>query len=177
MIALLAARPLRRTNFVSLELGRHLLRDEAGGWRLQVPAEETKTGRAIALPFPAALVPALEHYLAVHRPVLAAQHGRWHQPAGAALWLSAQGSPMTGMAFYDRIRERTAAAFGQPLNPHLFRDAAATSLAIQDPTQVRLAAQVLGHASFATTEKHYNLANSLDAGQAWHATVDEIRSG
>ena len=114
-----------------------------------------------------ALVPALERYLAVHRPVLAALRGRWHQPAGTALWLSAHGSPITEMALYDRVRQLTAAAFGRSVNPHLFRDAAATSLAIQDPAQVRIAAQILGHASFATTERHYNLARSLDAGQAW----------
>ena len=174
MIALLAARPLRRRNFVRLELGRHLVHDQ-GSWRLQVPGEETKTGRPIALPFPTALAPALERYLAVHRPVLAALRGRWHQPAGTALWLSAHGSPITEMTFYDRIRQLTAAAFGAAVNPHLFRDAAATSLAIQDPAQVRIAAQILGHGSFATTERHYNLARSLDAGQAWQATLDRLR--
>ena len=175
MIALLAARPLRRRNFVRLELGRHLVHDQ-GSWRLQVPGEETKTGRPIALPFPTALAPALERYLAVHRPVLAALRGRWHQPAGTALWLSAHGSPITEMTFYDRIRQLTAAAFGAAVNPHLFRDAAATSLAIQDPAQVRIAAQILGHASFATTERYYNLARSLDAGQAWLATLDQLRT-
>ena len=80
------------------------------------------------------------------------------------------------MTFYDRIRQLTAAAFGAAVNPHLFRDAAATSLAIQDPAQVRIAAQILGHASFATTERHYNLARSLDAGQAWLATLDQLRT-
>ena len=107
--------------------------------------------------------------------MLAALRGRWHQPAGAALWLSAHGSPITEMALYDRIRQLTAAAFGAAVNPHLFRDAAATSLAIQDPAQVRIAAQILGHASFATTERYYNLARSLDAGQAWQATLDQLR--
>ena len=58
-------------------------------------------GRPIALPFPTGLAPALERYLAVHRPVLAALRGRWHQPAGTALWLSAHGSPITEMTFYD----------------------------------------------------------------------------
>ena len=169
MIALLAARPLRRKNFVRLELGRHLVRD-AGGWRLQVPGEETKTGQPIALPFPTALLTALECYVAVHRPVLAALRGRWHQPRGSCQRTVRQ-SP--------RCRS-TIGSVSTPRRPSvrrsLFRDAA-TSLAIQDPAQVRIAAQVLGHASFATTERYYNLARSLDAGQAWQTVLDRLRLG
>ena len=44
---------------------------------------------------------------------------------------------------------RTAAAFGHPVNPHLFRDCAATSIAIDDPQHVRIASQILGHRSAA----------------------------
>ena len=50
---------------------------------------------------------------------------------------------MTQMALYDRIMLQTKAAFGLPLNPHLFRDCAATSIAIQDPEHVRIAASLL----------------------------------
>ena len=53
MIACLAYRPLRLANFIGLELGRHLQR-RGSGWWLEIPAAETKTRRAIALPFPAA---------------------------------------------------------------------------------------------------------------------------
>lgn len=174
MIALLAARPLRRKNFTGLELGRHLVR-KGTSWQLRIPGAETKTGQPIALPFPAALVPALERYLAVHRPVLASLCGHQQQPAGAALWLSARGTAMAEITLYFRITRLTRAAFGQAINPHLFRDAAATSLAILDPAQVRIAAQILGHTSPATSERHYNLARSLDAGKAWHATLDQLR--
>jgi hypothetical protein len=67
IVALLAARPLRRRNFVALELSRHLLRAYAG-WRLVIPGSETKTGAAARPPFPAVLAARL----------------------GAALWLSAE---------------------------------------------------------------------------------------
>ena len=174
MIALLAARPLRRKNFTRIEVGRHLVR-EGASWQLRIAGEETKTGRPIAQPFPAVLVPSLERYLAVHRPVLAALPGHRHRPAGAALWLSARGTPMAEITLYFRITQLTRAAFGQAIHPHLFRDAAATSLAILDPAQVRIAAQILGHASPATSERHYNLARSLDAGKAWHETLDQLR--
>ena len=60
---------------------------------------------------------------------------------------------MTQMAIYDRIRARTKEQFGVAINPHLFRDAAATTMAIADPANVRLAAPLLGHRTFTTTEK------------------------
>jgi integrase/recombinase XerD len=174
IVALLAARPLRRRNFATLELGRHLAR--AGeGWRIVVPGEETKTGRPLDLLFPEVLMPALERYLAVHRPVLAMQPGRGRGKAGAALWLSAEGGPLSEVMLGYLVKERTRAAFGRAINPHLFRDAAATSLAIEDPARVRIAAQVLGHTAFATTERHYNLARSQDAASAWHQILGGLR--
>ena len=65
---------------------------------------------------------------------------RGAKPAGEALWVSSRGSALTEMAIYLRIREHTQKAFGQAINPHLFRDAAATTLAIADPAHVRVAA-------------------------------------
>ena len=74
---------------------------------------------------------------------------------------------MTEMAIYDRIRARTQRAFGTPINPHLFRDAAATTLAIADPAHVRVAAALLGHRTFGTTERYYQHAQSFDAHRAY----------
>ena len=106
-------------------------------------------------------------YLNVHRPQLAAMNGRWAKPVEDALWVSADGSPMTEMAIYDRIRAHTGRAFGAAINPHLFRDAAATTLAIADPAHVRVAAPLLGHRTFLTTERHYQHAQSFDAHRAY----------
>lgn len=174
IIALLAARPLRRRNFVALELGRHLLRIGAS-WRLVIPGAETKTGRPLELPFPPVLLPALERHLAVHRPVLAAGRGRGQGQAGAALWLSAEGGPLSTPMLGCLVKARTQAAFGRSINLHLFRDAAATSVALEDPASVRIAAQVLGHGSFATTERHYNLAQGQKAAESWHRVLDRRR--
>jgi len=174
-IALLAARPLRLKNLAALELGRHLLR-AGGGWRLVIPGAETKTGRPLELPFPEVLVPALERYLAVHRPVLAAQGRRGQDTAGeAALWLSAEGGCLSAGTLAFHVTALTRAAFGRAVSPHLFRDCAATSLALEDPAHVRIAAQVLGHGSFRTTERHYNLAQGQRAATAWHQTLDGLR--
>jgi integrase len=78
---------------------------------------------------------------------------------------------MTEIAMYDRIRRHTQKAFGAAINPHLFRDAAATTLAIADPAHVRVAAPLLGHRTFTTTERFYQQARSFDAHRAY---VDAI---
>jgi integrase len=61
------------------------------------------------------------------------------------------------------IRKRTQTKFGKPLTPQLFRHAAATSIAIEDPEHVRMSVSILGHSSLATAERYYNLASSVDA--------------
>jgi integrase len=73
------------------------------------------------------------------------------------------------------VKKRARAAFGRSVNPHLFRDCAATSLAIEDPARVRIAAQVLGHGTSATTERHYNLARGQEAAESCHQTLDGLR--
>ena len=40
---------------------------------------------------------------------------------------------------------------------------------------MRIAAQVLGHAAFATTERHYNLARGQEAADSWHQILDGLR--
>ena len=73
------------------------------------------------------------------------------------------------------VARHTRAAFGRAVNPHLFRDWAATSLAIEDPAHVRIAAQVLGHGAFSTTERHYNLARGQEAATTWHQILEGLR--
>ena len=99
--------------------------------------------------------------------LLAAITRRGAKPAGDALWVSSHGSPLTGMTIYNSIRMHTEKAFGRAVNPHLFRDAAATTLAIADPAHVRIAAPLLGHRTFTTTERYYQQAQSFDAHRAY----------
>ena len=81
---------------------------------------------------------------------------------------------MTQMALYDMIRGRTQDGFGDYSNPHSFRDAAATTMAVEDPDHIRLAAPLLGHRSPATTERHYQLAQSLDAHRQFAGTLERV---
>ena len=74
--------------------------------------------------------------------------GRWTAPVNDHLWVSSEASPQTQMSIYQQICKRTRTAFGNAVNPHMFRDAAATTLAMEDPTHVRISARILGHHSF-----------------------------
>ena len=112
---------MRLANVTGLELGRHLHRRGGGAWWLEIPAAQTKTQTQtpIALPFPEALVPALEEYLARWRPQL----------ARPALWLEAgqrhlrQPCPPCGSPATHGRR-----SCGQP---HGFRDVLATTVAVR----------------------------------------------
>jgi integrase len=82
---------------------------------------------------------------------------------------------LTDQSIRKRIEMRTEQAFGRTINPHLFRDCVATSIAIEDPAHVQIAAAILGHNTLATTEKYYNQATSLEASRALQKTVLELR--
>ena len=162
LIVLTAHAPFRRRNLTAMALDQNLVVVN-GVYLLIFDEAETKTGNAQELYVPQELIEPIDIYLRVHRPLLAVQEGRWAKPVTNEVWVSSDGSPMTQMAIYDRIRLHTGEAFGIPMNPHLFRDAAATTLAIHDPQHVRIAAPLLGHRTFATTERYYQQATAMEA--------------
>ena len=181
MIALLAARPiLRRRNLSDLKVGDGIVKRGENYW-LQVIAAEMKQRRHIEVSVPPELTPRLDRYLAHHRPYLFPRNHGWKQPiaqdpeACSHLWVSARGKGMEAHSIYGRFVQLTKAKFGKGVNPHLFRDAAATSIALEDPKHVRYAMNVLGHRKFATTERHYILAQSFEATQRHQQNVLTIR--
>ena len=174
MITLLASRPLRLRNLTGLILDRTLVK-RGDGWWIQIPATETKTKNAIELPWPEMLVPHLETYLADHRSAIVALRGT--SPASDALWLSTHGSLITDNGIYCLIVARTREGLGQPINPHLFRDCVATSIAIDDPAHVGIASRLLGHRTGSTTERHYNQARSVEASRLVQKSLVERRNG
>lgn len=167
MIALLAMRPLRQGNFLSLTIGRHL-RQAPQGWEIIIPGEECKTGLTLRFGIPQQLVEPLERYLTTYRPALLSlrgPHAPHHSvaPAGHALWVTRCGSAMTAPAQQKQLDRHCRARFGHTVNAHLFRDCAATALADEVSGGVSLAADLLGHRSTVTTQAHYIAANQRKA--------------
>jgi hypothetical protein len=60
--------------------------------------------------------------------------------------------------------------------PHLFRDAAATTIAIDAPRNIADAHLILGHGTPAITEKHYIQARSISAGTRHQAMLADLRA-
>jgi integrase/recombinase XerD len=170
LIAFLSLVQLRRRNIAGLRIGRNLI-DVNGTWSIALDAAETKTDAPLEYAWPEELAAPLATYLSLHRPYLSTLCGRWSKPIDCALWVSSDGSPMTENAIYDRIRKHTKEAFGVAINPHLFRDAATTTLAIADPKNVRVAAPLLGHRTFTTTERYYQQAKSYEAHREYIAAL------
>ena len=171
IIAFLALIPLRRGNLVALEIGRQLARS-SGGWIVAIPGEETKNHRPLVFTLPDALAAALDTYLAVHRPVLLAQR---RGGGTAGLWLGATGRPLSAIRVWRVVTRHTRQRLGVAVNPHLFRDCAATLLGDVDPANVLLAAPLLGHSDFRTTEGHYILAQTRGAFRAHHDLLESMR--
>lgn len=169
IIAFLALRPLRMRNLSALEVGRTLLRT-GDGHLVSIPAAETKTRKRIDVPWPAALEAALQTYLDIHRPRLLEG---W-VPGG--IWVTQLRTIMTQHSIKLMICKRTKAAFGVSINPHLFRDCAATTVAIEDPEHIGIATCLLGHADIRTTQRFYNQASALQASGVYQDIIEKARA-
>jgi integrase len=161
-IAFLAARALRLRNLADLTLDRTLVRRDDMWW-IQFTAAETKTKEPIEEPWPDALVHYLELYLAVYRPALLRSDGKF--AVGGPLWVSSNGTRMSRTAIYQQVNKRTREGLGHRVNPHLFRDCFATTIAIKDPAHVGIVPRVLGQRSSFTMERHYNHASAVEANR------------
>jgi integrase/recombinase XerD len=164
MIALLALRPLRLRTFSLMRVSTHLQR-VGEEWRMVFEGPESKSGRPFETTVPQNLVPSLKHYL---REVRSRFTGAERHDG---LWASTKGRPLTRNAIARIITERTRRAFGQPVNPHLFRHCAATTIAILQPSRIGVARDLLGHSSMATTNAYYNKARSIDASRLYAGVV------
>jgi integrase len=168
VIALLAFRPLRLRNFASLQLGYHLHRT-FNGYRIEIPGEETKTGRAIEKVVPEEIEPWLELYLNIYRPLLLKGN------ANAHLWISKDGLPYSPRKLGERVAEITERRLGVRIPPHFFRDCAATTVATADPEHVRIIAPLLDHSTPVTAELYYNHARAIEAGRTHQQNLRQLR--
>lgn len=168
MVGLLIQCPIRLGNLVMIRIDKHLV-PHAHGYSLAFDRTETKTRKPLSVPVPESLAPYIETYLTEHRPLLLQGKDDDH------LWITQYGQPMTNKSAHSAITKTTESAFGTPINPHLFRDCAATFVAVNDPKHVGIAAPILGHTDPRTTERHYIQANALEAGRRLRQSVDTLR--
>jgi len=168
IVLVLSAAPIRLRNLAMIEIGHHLeVTDRVA--TLRFSEDETKNRQALIYALPRHLLPYLVRYLERIRPSFKPRHGC------KRLWLGFEGQPLTDHSVYGRITLVTDRLLGVAINPHSFRACVATSLAERSSTDARLAAPLLGHRYFATTERHYIRARQLEATRSIHATLAAIR--
>lgn len=111
----------------------------------------------------------LEGYLTEVRPLFpqAAESSR--------LWLGIEGVPRGTHVVYHRITKLTRRLFGVPINPHLLRDCAASSLASVSADIARAATPLLGHRHFSTTERYYIQADNLAASRRVSRILERVK--
>jgi integrase/recombinase XerD len=170
MIGFLALCPLRLENLAQMRIGEHLRFAGDSMW-VAFEGYETKCGKAIEFAFPEELRPGLDDYLRHIHPLLfeGAQ-------LGAPLWpsLHKRKVEMSAHGIYTRITQVTAAHFGHPVTPHLFRDAAATFIAEMMPERALIAVSVLQQSGFEITRKHYIHGQQHLAAHMYHAAIAEL---
>jgi integrase/recombinase XerD len=167
LIAILAARPIRLKNLTAIIIGNQLIRIDNHYWLL-FEAQDVKNHRYIEVPVPEILTSYIDEYLADCRPRLL--QGK----ESDRFWISRFGGNLTCNSIRRQIKLHTEAAFGKAINPHLFRDCAATSIAIHDPEHVWITANILGHNTLATAQKYYDQSRMLEAGRHYQSTITDL---
>ena len=170
LIVILAVAPMRRSNYIGLTLCEHLQRN-GDEYSILIPAAEAKGKRELDYVLPPLLTPMIDHYLQIVRPFLLKGRRTDH------LWISERSRPFSSDAFYVMICKRTYAAFGRPVSPHRFREAAASTIGRYAPEQVNAARDLLGHAKLATTHRHYLRANGIQAARTFAGIIGKRRGG
>lgn len=164
MIALLIARPLRLRAFIGMEIGTQLV-PSGDGFLLRFRAEDMKDHKAREFDLPEFLNAAMRRYLDYYRPALL--RGK----ETPALWVSRRRGPLSRDGFAQHLWHVTGHAFGEALRLHAFRHIAATSIAEEDPAHVNIIASLLGHATLAMAEKHYNRASGVKAAARYQDVI------
>ena len=169
LIVLLTRRPLRLRSLAALTCERHMQR-VGDGYVIELDAQDTKSGHPVEFTVPAPLVPRIDTYLSRFRLLFprAAQT--------SAFWLSSKGGPLCAEAIYNLVCRRTAKEFGFAINPHHFRNIAATTIAREAPAHVNVARDLLTHANFYTTFQFYCQAQTNAAAQRHGQTIEALRT-
>jgi len=168
IVGLLSCCPIRLANLAAMSNDRHLVRTSTG-YMLRFAPSETKTGHPYAAPIADELTQPLDHYFAEVRPCLL--KGQSHD----RVWVSDRGTPMAARTIHEAVTSVTKAAFGRSINAHLFRDCAATFVALEDPEHIGVVSPLLGHVDPRAAEEHYIQANQIVAGRRLRSSVAALR--
>jgi integrase len=170
MTACLAARPMRLGEFMALRLGKTLIRQDEG-WLIHIPPGMTKSRRLRRQSFPNSLTSAIDFYVEHLRPTF---FSKAVYPDNGALWVGCDG-PLLPTSVSNVVSQTTLKGLGKSISPHLFRDCAATAIALDLPEEVGITKSVLGHATLKSSQDYYNQAKSMSASTELADVILQVR--
>ena len=173
MILFAVACPLRRKNFEGLRIGETLHRDDIG-YSVVFPGSAMKNNRPYETDLPDWLTPHLDLYRERARETL---RRRSDAPDVGHFWLAAEGEPVTGKTISRKLRQRITRHLGRAMSLHLFRDGAATTIAVNASADIGIASDVLGQSDPRTAERYYNQARGVEASRRYHGLLADLRDG
>ena len=169
ILALWAARPWRISNFVALDLERHLTLTDSAGY-VDFAPNEMKTQAARHWPLPATLIPYLRHYIEHVRPRLPG--ARRHN----GFWPASERGCLTEQGLAKVLERHTRRCFGVALHPHAVRYSAATSTALSGSDAAGLITAVLGHADPRTADDYYVVARTAEAARQANDSLNQLHA-
>jgi integrase len=133
------------------------MRQTEDGFRFKFESEELKwkNGSPLEFDLPREPVSHFRRCLKVYRPILL--HGR----ATDWLWIATRGKHMSDQTVRQQVNAVTKQRIRVAITPHLFRDCAATSIAVDNPEHAEIVSRILGHAQLKTAAKHYIHGRSI----------------
>lgn len=170
MICLLALMPMRRRALSELALGTSL-RVDGAQMTICLDGAMTKNGQYWEAVVPDMVSEKLALYLTKARPFLSARGSGVQN----TVWLGRNGEPLTINQFTRAIKNRTTSLLKVSVTPHLFRDAAATTLARTSPASARMIKPILGHTTTRIAEGHYIQADTISAGRGLAAALKALK--
>jgi integrase len=87
-----------------------------------------------------------------------------------------KGGPLAYTYVGRIITETTRRELGVAVNPHLFRDCAVHTVAINAGDRMGIASGLLQHTDPRTTEKYYNKGASVSAVRKYQQILDQLMS-
>jgi integrase len=169
-LAILLTNPLRRKTLSALDIDRHFTRDKNGRFtRILIPSSDVKNGRVIEAIMPDELVERLHRHIQLHRQTFL------NGTASSFLFpgkLSGHVSPDT---VSRAIKSLVETEIGVDFNVHLVRHIVATLLLEDDPRNMPVAQQMLGHWQCKSIERQYGHARGYAAQKAWNSKLANYR--
>jgi site-specific recombinase XerD len=167
MVLQLTFKPIRISNLAEMRFGHNLVLGDEGG---SLFFARTKNGASDGHPIPPELGKRFRRYRDHYRPAI----------AGAAdtdqVWVSKLGSKLTGHAIGQIIGDLTLHHLKRRVNPHLFRDCMATSIAEQGPENVESAGVLLGQRDGRSLGTYRRHAQSTQAAAHLDQLLEPYRS-